>query len=81
LCGRGEEDEGARADGVEQDALVAGGADVDEGEVGGEDTGEPAEGTGRVMAIGGVEGEGVVGAAVGAGGARAGMKHGSRLCA
>jgi len=58
---------------------VAGGAGVDEGEVGGEDTGEPAEGAGRAMAVGGVEGEGVVGAAVGAGGARVRAKHGGSL--
>jgi len=61
--------------------MVAGGADVDEGEVGGEDKGEPAEGTGRAMAVGGVDGEGVVGAAVGARGARAGTKHGGSLYA
>ncbi len=67
--------------GVDQDALVAGGAGVGAGQVQGEEGGEPAEGAGRAMAVGGVEGEGVVGAAVGAGGARAGMKHGGSLCA
>ncbi len=67
---------GAGADGVDTNEMVAGGAGIDEGEVGREDKGEPAEGAGRAMAVGGVEGEHVVGTAVGAGGA----KHGGSLC-
>ena len=59
---------GAGADGVDTNEMVAGGAGIDEGEVGRDDKGEPAEGAGRAMAVGGVEGEHVVGAAVGAGG-------------
>ena len=72
---------GAGAEGVETDEMMAGGAGIEEGEVSREDTGEPAEGTGRARAVGGVEGEHVVGAAVGAGGARVGATHGGSLCA
>ena len=68
-------------DGVDQDAMVAGGAGVGTGEVKREAGGEPAEGQGRVIVVDGAEGAGVVGAAVGAGGARAGAQHGGSLCA
>jgi len=67
-------------DGVDTDEMVAGGAGVDEGEVDGEEGGEPAEEEGRVMTKDEAEGEDVVGVAVGAGGTRAGAKHGGSLC-
>jgi len=60
--------------------MVAGGAGVNAGEVDGKGGGEPAEGAGWVMAVGNTQGEGVVGAAVGARGAGTGAKHGGRLC-
>jgi len=66
-------------DGVDQDAMVAGGAGVGVGQVKGEEGGEPAEGQGRVIVVDDAHGEGVVGAAVGAGGARAGVTHGGHL--
>jgi len=66
-------------DGVDQDAMVAGGAGVGVGQVERAEGGEPAEGQGRVIVADGAQGEGVVGAAVGAGGARAGVKHGDSL--
>ncbi len=66
-------------DGVDQDAMVAGGAGVGVGQVEREEGGEPAEGQGRVIVADGAQGEGVVGAAVGAGGARAGVTHGGSL--
>ena len=66
-------------DGVDEDAMVADGAGVGAGEVKGEEGGEPAEGQGWVIVADGAQGEGVVGTAVGAGGARAGVTHGGRL--
>jgi len=45
----------------------------------GEEGGKAAEGAGRVMAVGGAEDEGVVGAAVGARGPEQGAQHGSSL--
>jgi len=74
------EGKGAGADGIDKDEMVAGGAGVGAGEVEGEEEGEPAEGGGRAMAVGGAEGEGVVGAAVGAGGPGQGAQHGGSLC-
>jgi len=68
-------------DGVDEEAMVAGGAGVGVGQVEREEGGEPAEGQGRVIVADGAQGEGVVGAAIGAGGARAGVKHGGSLCA
>ncbi len=59
---------------------MAGDAGVSVGKVKGKKGGEPAEGAGRVIMVGGAEDEGVVGAAVGAGRARAGAKHGGSLC-
>jgi len=59
---------------------MAGDAGVGVGKVKGKKGGEPAEGAGRVIMIGSAEDEGVVGAAVGAGRARAGAKHGGSLC-
>jgi len=75
--------EGGRVgtDGVDEDEMVAGGAGVGAGEVEREEGGEPAEGQGWVRVVRGAEGEGVVGAAVGAGGARVWVKHGGSLCA
>ncbi len=61
--------------------MVAGGAGVGVGQVKGAEGGEPTEGQGRVIVVDGAEGEGVVGAAIGAGRARAGAKHSGRLCA
>ncbi len=77
----GREDGRVGPDGVDQDALMAGDAGVGVGKVKGKKGGEPAEGAGRVIMVGGAEDEGVVGAAVGAGRARAGAKHGGSLCA
>ncbi len=74
------EDGSVGTDGVDQDAMVAGGAGVGAGEVEREEGGEPAEGQGWVIVVRGAEGEGVIGAAVGARGAGAGAKHGGRLC-
>ncbi len=45
----------------------------------GEEGGKAAEGAGRVMAVGGAEDEGVVGAAVGARGPEQGTQHGGSL--
>jgi len=67
-------------DGVDEDALVADGAGVGAGEVEREEGGEPTEGQGWVIVVRGTEGEGVVGTAVGAGRAGAGVKHGGSLC-
>jgi len=74
-----EEREGAGADNIDKDETVAGGAGVGAREMGGEEEGEPAEGEGRAMAVRGAQGEGVVGAAVGAGGPEEGAQHGSSL--
>jgi len=67
-------------DGVDEDAMVADGAGVGAGEVEREEGGEPAEGQGRVIVVDGAEGEGVVGTAVGAWGARARATRGGSLC-
>jgi len=61
--------------------MVADGAGVGAGEVKGEEGGEPAEGQGWAIVVRGAQGKGVVGAAIGAGGVRAGVKHGGSLCA
>jgi len=66
-------------DGVDEDAMVADGAGVGAGEVKGEEGGEPTEEQGWVIVVDGAEGEGVVGAAVGAGRARAGATHSGSL--
>ncbi len=63
----GREDGRVGPDGVDQDAMMAGDAGVGVGKVKGKKGGEPAEGAGRVIMVGGAEDEGVVGAAVGAG--------------
>ena len=77
---RGRREEGTGTGGVDEDAMVAGGAGVDEGEVGGEEEGEPAERSGGVVAVDGGENEGGVGGAVRAGGARARPGGGLRSC-
>jgi len=77
--GEREEGKGAGADGGEEDAALAEGARIDAGEVGGKEGGKPTEGAGRVMAVGGAEDEGVVGAAIGARRPEQGTQHGSSL--
>ncbi len=74
-----EEREGAGADGLDKDEMVAGGAGIGAREMSGEEGGKAAEGAGRVMAVGGAEDEGVVGAAVGARGPEQGAQHGGSL--
>jgi len=74
-----EEGEGVGADGLDKDEMAADGAGIGVGEMSGEEGGKAAEGAGRVMAVGGAEDEGVVGAAVGARGPEQGAQHGSSL--